>query len=132
MESLMSAVAPRSPAPAKKLSEVDFRSGATLEQLSAQVSELVVLEQGEFGDQTALEVHTAKDFIFNMLGMSAIETLIYTPFFIDVLPHCHFIKTTITQLLWKERNVGDEMQWNIWSCCKVTHHILSLYWGITN
>lgn len=71
MESLMSAVAPRSPAPAKKLSEVDFRSGATLEQLSAQVSELVVLEQGEFGDQTALEVHTAKDFIFNMLGMSA-------------------------------------------------------------
>ena len=67
----MSAVAPRSPAPAKKLSEVDFRSGATLEQLSAQVSELVLLEQGEFGDQTALEVHTAKDFIFNMLGMSA-------------------------------------------------------------
>lgn len=97
MESLMSAVAPRSPAPAKKLSEVDFRSGATLEQLSAQVSELVVLEQGEFGDQTALEVHTAKDFIFNMLGMSAVETLIYTPFIIDV---CHFIKTTITQL-WK-------------------------------
>uniref|UniRef100_A0A8D3DEI0 Transmembrane protein 102 n=1 Tax=Scophthalmus maximus TaxID=52904 RepID=A0A8D3DEI0_SCOMX len=69
MESLMSAVAPRSPAPAKKLSEVDFRSGATLEQLSAQVSELVVVEQGEFGDQTALEVHTAKDFIFNMLGL---------------------------------------------------------------
>lgn len=70
----MSAVAPRSPAPAKKLSEVDFRSGATLEQLSAQVSELVLLEQGEFGDQTALEVHTAKDFIFNMLGMSAYIT----------------------------------------------------------
>ncbi|TKS92648.1 Protein MB21D2 [Collichthys lucidus] len=69
MESLMSAVAPRSPAPAKKLSEVDFRSGATLDQLSSQVSELVVLEQGEFGDQTALEVHTAKDFIFNMLGL---------------------------------------------------------------
>ncbi|XP_034413056.1 transmembrane protein 102 [Cyclopterus lumpus] len=69
MESLMSAVAPRSPAPAKKLSEVDFRSGATLDQLSAQVSELVVLEQGDFGDQTALEVHTAKDFIFNMLGL---------------------------------------------------------------
>ncbi|KAM8898115.1 transmembrane protein 102 isoform 1-T2 [Spinachia spinachia] len=69
METLMSAVAPRSPAPSKKLSEVDFRSGATLEQLSAQVSELVVLEQGDFGDQTALEVHTAKDFIFNMLGL---------------------------------------------------------------
>lgn len=70
MESLISAVAPRSPAPAKKLSEVDFRSGATLDQLSSQVSELVLLEQGDFGDQTALEVHTAKDFIFNMLGTS--------------------------------------------------------------
>lgn len=65
----MSAVAPRSPAPAKKPSEVDFRSGAALDQLSAHVSELVKQEQGEFGDQTALEVHTAKDFIFNMLGM---------------------------------------------------------------
>lgn len=70
----MSAVTPRSPAPAKKLSEVDFRSGATLEQLSAQVSELVLLEQGEFGDQTALEVHTAKDFIFNMLGKAMLHT----------------------------------------------------------
>lgn len=69
----MSAVAPRSPAPAKKLSEVDFRSGATLDQLSSQVSELVVLEQGEFGDQTALEVHTAKDFIFNMLGTCGVR-----------------------------------------------------------
>lgn len=68
METLMSAVAPRTPVPVKRVSEVDFRSGTTLEQLSAQVQELVQLEQGEFGDQTALEVHTAKDFIFNMLG----------------------------------------------------------------
>ena len=68
MESLISAVAPRSPAIVKRPSEVDFRSGATLEQLSLQASELVLLEQGDFGDQTALEVHTAKDFIFNMLG----------------------------------------------------------------
>ncbi|XP_073693349.1 transmembrane protein 102 isoform X1 [Garra rufa] len=69
METLMSAVAPRAPATVKRVSEVDFRSGTTLEQLSAQVQELVQLEQGEFGDQTALEVHTAKDFIFNMLGL---------------------------------------------------------------
>ncbi|XP_033839896.1 transmembrane protein 102 [Periophthalmus magnuspinnatus] len=69
METLMSAVAPRSPAPANRPSEVDFRSGAPLEQLSAQVTELVHQEQGEFGDQIALEVHTAKDFIFNMLGL---------------------------------------------------------------
>lgn len=68
MDSLMNAVATRSPAPSKKPLEVDFRSGATLDQLSSQVSELVLLEQGDFGDQTALEVHTAKDFIFNMLG----------------------------------------------------------------
>lgn len=55
-------------APVKRVPEVDFRSGTTLEELSAQVHALVLLEQGEFGDQTALEVHTAKDFIFNMLG----------------------------------------------------------------
>ncbi|XP_031440637.1 transmembrane protein 102 [Clupea harengus] len=69
METLMSAVGPRGAGPAKRASEVDFRSGTALEQLSAQVLELVQLEQCEFGDQTALEVHTAKDFIFNMLGL---------------------------------------------------------------
>lgn len=85
MDSLMNAVAPRSPAPAKKPSEVDFRSGAALDQLSSQVSELVLLEQGDFGDQTALEVHTAKDFIFNMLGAPPVSnlqlSLIYRFFF---------------------------------------------------
>lgn len=75
MDSLMNAVAPRSPAPAKKPSEVDFRSGAALDQLSSQVTELVLLEQGDFGDQTALEVHTAKDFIFNMLGATPVSNL---------------------------------------------------------
>ncbi|XP_076843500.1 transmembrane protein 102 [Brachyhypopomus gauderio] len=69
METLLSAVSPRPAAPARRPAEVDFRSGATLEQLSVQLQELVQLEQGEFGDQTALEVHTAKDFIFNMLGL---------------------------------------------------------------
>ncbi|XP_052001190.1 fibroblast growth factor 11a isoform X1 [Xyrauchen texanus] len=69
METLMSVVAPRAPTPVKRVPEVDFRSGTTLEQVSAQVQELVQLEQREFGDQTALEVHTAKDFIFNMLGL---------------------------------------------------------------
>ncbi|XP_054603363.2 fibroblast growth factor 11 isoform X2 [Nothobranchius furzeri] len=90
MDSLMNAVTPRSPAPTKKLSEVDFRSGATLEQLSAQVSELVLLEQGEFGDQTALEVHTAKDFIFNMLEpqLKGIVTRLYCRhgFYLQMLP----------------------------------------------
>lgn len=68
MEAIRSAVTPRTPVPVKRVSEVDFRSGTALEQLSSHVQELVQLEQGEFGDQTALEVHTAKDFIFNMLG----------------------------------------------------------------
>ncbi|XP_060730763.1 transmembrane protein 102 [Tachysurus vachellii] len=69
MEVIRSAVTPRAPAPVKRVSEVDFRSGTALEQLASHVQELVQLEQGEFGDQTALEVHTAKDFIFNMLGL---------------------------------------------------------------
>ncbi|XP_066537546.1 transmembrane protein 102 isoform X2 [Hoplias malabaricus] len=69
METLMSAVTNRPATAVKRMAEVDFRSGTTLEQLAAQVQELVQLEQGEFGDQTALEVHTAKDFIFNMLGL---------------------------------------------------------------
>lgn len=92
MDSLMNAVAPRSPAPAKKPSEVDFRSGAALDQLSSQVSELVLLEQGDFGDQTALEVHTAKDFIFNMLGATPVSKLqlsvIYCFFFFLFSPCC--------------------------------------------
>lgn len=80
----MSAVAPRTPALVKKASEVDFRSGATLEQLSAQVSELVTLEQGDFGDQLALEVHTAKDFIFNMLGKTHQQAGYYICYYIWV------------------------------------------------
>ncbi|KAF5905361.1 protein MB21D2-like, partial [Clarias magur] len=67
MEAIRSAVTPRAPPSMKRVSEVDFRSGTALEQLASHVQELVQLEQGEFGDQTALEVHTAKDFIFNML-----------------------------------------------------------------
>lgn len=68
MEVLRNAVTPRAPVPGKRVTEVDFRSGTVLEQLAGHVQELVQLEQVEFGDQTALEVHTAKDFIFNMLG----------------------------------------------------------------
>lgn len=85
METLMSAVTPRSPAPIKKMSEVDFRSGATLDQLSSQVSELVILEQGDFGDQTALEVHTAKDFIFNMLGRVLFAIFMFCSCYIEAI-----------------------------------------------
>ncbi|MGH0183828.1 UNVERIFIED_CONTAM: hypothetical protein FKN15_013360 [Acipenser sinensis] len=61
MASVTSAVAPNSAA-------LDFRSGASVERVSELVQELLLLEQSDFGDQTALEVHTAKDFIFSMLG----------------------------------------------------------------
>lgn len=100
MDSLMNAVAPRSPAPAKKPSEVDFRSGAAFDQLSSQVSELVLLEQGDFGDQTALEVHTAKDFIFNMLGATPTSNLqlsLIRP--CSHSPRCLFLLTCWWQLL---------------------------------
>ncbi|MGH0177676.1 UNVERIFIED_CONTAM: hypothetical protein FKN15_075713 [Acipenser sinensis] len=60
MASVTSAVAPNSAA-------LDFRSGASVERVSELVQELLLLEQSDFGDQTALEVHTAKDFIFSML-----------------------------------------------------------------
>ncbi|XP_052001198.1 fibroblast growth factor 11a isoform X2 [Xyrauchen texanus] len=90
METLMSVVAPRAPTPVKRVPEVDFRSGTTLEQVSAQVQELVQLEQREFGDQTALEVHTAKDFIFNMLDpqLKGIVTRLYCRhgFYLQMLP----------------------------------------------
>lgn len=123
MESLISAVAPRSPAPGKKLSDVDFRSGAPLEQLSAQVSELVRLEQGEFGDQTALEVHTAKDFIFNMLGMST-EQIIHKMMVFS--PNAHLIITLWIVYILKLFQTADgivtiyyeqfdrEVQWRVW------------------
>ncbi|MGH0171072.1 UNVERIFIED_CONTAM: hypothetical protein FKN15_060012 [Acipenser sinensis] len=62
MASVTSAVAPNSAA-------LDFRSGASVERVSELVQELLLLEQSDFGDQTALEVHTAKDFIFSMLGL---------------------------------------------------------------
>lgn len=49
--------------------ELDFRSGARMEELSRLISELSKHEQREYDDQRALEIHTAKDFIFSMLGM---------------------------------------------------------------
>ncbi|KAK7881020.1 hypothetical protein WMY93_030609 [Mugilogobius chulae] len=49
--------------------ELDFRSGARMEELSRLIQELSKHEQREYDDQRALEIHTAKDFIFSMLGM---------------------------------------------------------------
>ncbi|XP_066535398.1 nucleotidyltransferase MB21D2 [Hoplias malabaricus] len=50
---------------------LDFRSGARLRDLQRLVTELSMHEQRvhEHDDQRALELHTAKDFIFSLMGL---------------------------------------------------------------
>ncbi|KAI2656496.1 Protein MB21D2 [Labeo rohita] len=48
--------------------ELDFRSGTRIEELNRLIAEFSKHEQREYDDQRALEIHTAKDFIFSMLG----------------------------------------------------------------
>ena len=48
--------------------ELDFRSGAPVEELNKLIQEFTKHDQREYDDQRALEIHTAKDFIFSMLG----------------------------------------------------------------
>ncbi|KAL6044956.1 hypothetical protein STEG23_011873 [Scotinomys teguina] len=47
--------------------ELDFRSGARVEELNKLIQEFTRHDQREYDDQRALEIHTAKDFIFSML-----------------------------------------------------------------
>ncbi|XP_030632831.1 protein MB21D2 [Chanos chanos] len=49
--------------------EIDFRSGARIEELNKLIHEFGKHDQREYDDQRALEIHTAKDFIFSVLGM---------------------------------------------------------------
>lgn len=51
--------------------ELDFRSAARMEDLTRLIQEFSKHEQREYDDQRALEIHTAKDFIFSMLGEGA-------------------------------------------------------------
>lgn len=48
--------------------DLDFRSGARMEDLNRLIQEFSKHDQREYDDQRALEIHTAKDFIFSMLG----------------------------------------------------------------
>lgn len=48
--------------------ELDFRSAARMEDLNRLIHEFSKHDQREYDDQRALEIHTAKDFIFSMLG----------------------------------------------------------------
>ncbi|XP_055501784.1 nucleotidyltransferase MB21D2-like [Leucoraja erinacea] len=57
------------PSPSKTPVELDFRSGAKLEDLNKLIQEFSRQDQREYDDHKALEIHTAKDFIFSMLGM---------------------------------------------------------------
>ncbi|MGH0154295.1 UNVERIFIED_CONTAM: hypothetical protein FKN15_027037 [Acipenser sinensis] len=49
--------------------ELDFRSGARIEELNKLILDFSKNDQREYDDQRALEIHTAKDFIFSMLAM---------------------------------------------------------------
>lgn len=51
--------------------ELDFRSAARMEDLNRLIQEFSKHDQREYDDQRALEIHTAKDFIFSMLGEGA-------------------------------------------------------------
>ncbi|XP_069071686.1 transmembrane protein 102 [Pleurodeles waltl] len=57
------------PAPARPLTDLDFRSAARIEDLNKLVQEFGKHEMRDYDDQRALEVHSAKDFIFSMLGL---------------------------------------------------------------
>uniref|UniRef100_A0A4W3H072 Protein MB21D2 n=1 Tax=Callorhinchus milii TaxID=7868 RepID=A0A4W3H072_CALMI len=59
------------PAHAKALTDLDFHSGARIEEINKLIQEFGKHELREYDDQRALEVHTAKDFIFSMLGEPA-------------------------------------------------------------
>lgn len=48
--------------------ELDFRSASRMEDLNRLIQEFSKHDQREYDDQRALEIHTAKDFIFSMLG----------------------------------------------------------------
>lgn len=53
--------------------ELDFRSGTRIEELNRLIQEFSKHDQREYDDQRALEIHTAKDFIFSMLGKEGIR-----------------------------------------------------------
>ncbi|XP_067880024.1 nucleotidyltransferase MB21D2-like [Heterodontus francisci] len=63
------AVSSSKPAFAKPLNDLDFHSGARIEEVTKLIQEFGKHELRDFNDQRALEVHTAKDFIFSMLGL---------------------------------------------------------------
>lgn len=62
--------------------ELDFRSGSRMDELNRLIQEFSKHDQREYDDQRALEIHTAKDFIFSMLGEEGFIFFIYLFFLI--------------------------------------------------
>ncbi|XP_029435282.1 transmembrane protein 102 [Rhinatrema bivittatum] len=57
------------PSAARPLTDLDFCSAARIEEINKLIQELGKYEARDYGDRLALEVHSAKDFIFSMLGL---------------------------------------------------------------
>lgn len=77
--------------------ELDFRSGVKIEELNRLIHEFSKQDQREYDDQRALEIHTAKDFIFSMLGNSISYSCLVKTFYAFAF---HSIKWSIIR--WPE------------------------------
>ena len=68
--------------------ELDFRSGSRVDELNRLIQEFSKHDQREYDDQRALEIHTAKDFIFSMLGENhrqQVPPYLYLLYYYEVL-----------------------------------------------
>ncbi|XP_059524769.1 transmembrane protein 102 [Myotis daubentonii] len=60
---------PPPPAPARPLTDIDFCSGAQLQELTQLIQELGVQESWRDGPKTGPDLLRAKDFVFSLLGL---------------------------------------------------------------
>ncbi|XP_036884055.1 transmembrane protein 102 [Sturnira hondurensis] len=60
---------PPPPAPARPLTDIDFCSGAQLQELTQLIQELGVQESWSEGPRTGRDLLQAKDFVFSLLGL---------------------------------------------------------------
>lgn len=61
---------PPPPAPARPLTDIDFCSGAQLQELTQLIQELEVQESWSQGPTAGPDLLQAKDFVFSLLGKS--------------------------------------------------------------
>nr|XP_004669292.1 transmembrane protein 102 [Jaculus jaculus] len=60
---------PPPPAPARPLTDIDFRSGAQLQELTQLIQELGVQESWSHGPKPQADLLRARDFVFSLLGL---------------------------------------------------------------